>query len=569
MLLAEAGRAFIGFILYVSGMKWFTVNQNNSKKFYTELPADGKKYNMSEENNNTLTIKDLTERDAKFYCCSETDSPVRCWRRRTELHVADLQVKVIPSTEGQTVTLICNTSCPLTEKPAAYIWYKNRELLYQDWSPWYQQLVSSEEGVRYSCAVKGYEHLRAPEVSVEVHVQRTLESLTCNTSCHLTDPKTAYRWYQNGKLHSQSEHLQLSAYKIHDGLSCAVPGFEDLMSAEVCVKDHNCWRVNYVRRRICALKDSSVNITSEYLDRNNWWSESWFKIMTGGKEEVKHVTDLAGRVSYYKMKNRHVLQITHLKRNDSAVYAFRLKVSGNFPGVTLFVTGLRVKIQPAVATEGQRVTLTCLTSCPLSDNTSYIWYLNKQPVNLPQSKTKRLVLDPISSQHAGNYTCVVETHKNVNSRKMTLSVQSKQTSAAVTAVAALPVMISLSVFLWMRRRKTSGKFRSTEVTNNMELNPDPVYENISVEPTEEDNQPTEEDNQPTEEDNQPTEEDNHHYSIIYFSNTPTPPPCSTILLQRREEQEHVLYATVNKMNPEHNGSVVANKNLPSSGMDIH
>ena len=61
---------------------------------------------------------------------------------------------------------MCSTSCPLTENPAAYIWYKNREFLYEDWSPWYQQLVSSEEAVTYSCAIKGYEDLRAPQVSV-------------------------------------------------------------------------------------------------------------------------------------------------------------------------------------------------------------------------------------------------------------------------------------------------------------------------------------------------------------------------------------------------------------------
>lgn len=75
-------------------------------------------------------------------------------------------MKVIPTGKGQTVTLMCSTSCPLTENPPAYIWYKNREFLYQDWSPWYQELVPSEEAVTYSCAIKGYEDLRAPEVSV-------------------------------------------------------------------------------------------------------------------------------------------------------------------------------------------------------------------------------------------------------------------------------------------------------------------------------------------------------------------------------------------------------------------
>ncbi|XP_035856776.1 uncharacterized protein LOC118494970 [Sander lucioperca] len=198
MFLAEAGCAFIIFILYISGvhgrvnsicalkgssvdlpcsaqrptttMKWYTVHWDRSKPVQKELSTDENHvtYNMAAESNFTLTIKDLRQSDANVYCCRETtDNPELCWLHKTELHVADLQVKVIPATEGQTVTLMCNTSCPLTENPAVYIWYKNREFLYQDWSPWYQQLVSSEKAVRYSCAIKGYEDLRAPQVSVD------------------------------------------------------------------------------------------------------------------------------------------------------------------------------------------------------------------------------------------------------------------------------------------------------------------------------------------------------------------------------------------------------------------
>lgn len=77
-----------------------------------------------------------------------------------------LQVKVLPTTDGQTVTLQCSTTCPLSEKPAAYIWYKNQELLYQDWSPWYQELVPGEPADSYSCAIQGLEHLPAPAVRV-------------------------------------------------------------------------------------------------------------------------------------------------------------------------------------------------------------------------------------------------------------------------------------------------------------------------------------------------------------------------------------------------------------------
>lgn len=82
------------------------------------------------------------------------------------LITSDLQVKVLPNTDGQTVTLKCSTTCPLSEKLAAYIWYKNQELLYQDWSPWYQELVPGETADNYSCAIQGLEHLPAPAVRV-------------------------------------------------------------------------------------------------------------------------------------------------------------------------------------------------------------------------------------------------------------------------------------------------------------------------------------------------------------------------------------------------------------------
>ncbi|KAE8300499.1 hypothetical protein D5F01_LYC00640 [Larimichthys crocea] len=339
------------------------------------------------------------------------------------LYISDLQVKVIPTTEGQTVSLMCSTSCPLTENPAAYIWYKNGEFLYEDWSPWYQQLVSSEEAVTYSCAIKGYEDLRAPEVSV--------------------------------------------------GLD-----------------DENCWSVNYVSRRICALQGSSVNISSEYLHPENQQpkSKGWYKIKRSVEEDAKELIKAAGRVEYHdNMKNHHILTINDLKKNDSAEYKFRLQEENgewkqpDFSGVTLVVTGLTVKFAPsAVVTEGQRVTLTCSTSCPLSDNTNYIWYLNSRPLTLPENQHKQLVLDPVSSQHAGRYSCAVKTHNIPSSFEKTLTVHSntgKWTAAAAAGgVAVLLVITALIVFFW--------------------LNPDVMYENISA---------------------QSTEQDDHHYSRLHFS----------------------------------------------------
>ncbi|XP_038568748.1 uncharacterized protein LOC119898646 isoform X2 [Micropterus salmoides] len=608
MLLAQAGCVFMGLILYISGvlaranhicalkgssvelpcsarhptssMKWYTVLWDETETVLNELSADGNRvsYNKSEDSHPTLTINNLTDSDANLYCCGETtEKTYHCRKNAIRLYVSDLQVKVIPATEGQTVTLMCNTSCPLTENPAAYIWYRNREFRYQDWSPWYQQLVSSDKAVRYSCAIKGYEGLRAPEVSVdfvtptcfnvtyakgrmcsykqtsvdepcsityptEVRVQRTSESpvsLTCTTSCPLTDLKPAYRWYQNRQLNRQTESQQFSVSHGTGSFSCAVKGFEDLLSDEVCSEDENCWSVNYVSRRICVLKGSSVNISSKYSHPASKKPKSklWYKVKRSGKKEVEELMRASDCVEYHDdMKNHHILRINNLRKSDSAEYTFRLEQQdgtwkqSDFSGVTLVVTGLKVKIHPAVVTEGQRVTLTCSTSCPLADNTTYIWYLNSRPLTLPENQNKHLVLDPVSSQQAGNYCCAVETgRKYINSIERSLTViniKGKHTAAAAAAAvcAALLLILLLVVFLWVRKR-TSCKSTKTEATANIEqLIPGPVYENISA---------------------QPAEPEELHYSRVHFSKTQTVPLYSTVQPHQPQEQEHVAYAAVN------------------------
>ncbi|XP_040892290.1 uncharacterized protein LOC121180731 isoform X2 [Toxotes jaculatrix] len=415
------------------------------------------------------------------------------------LYISDTQVKVIPTTEGQKVTLMCSTSCPLTENPEAYIWYKNGEFLYENWSPWYQELVSSEETVRYSCAIKGYEDLRAPEVSVdsvtltcfsvtyatgrmcpyqktsvdkpcsityprEVYVQKTHArshvTLTCNTSCPLTDPQTAYRWYKKKYVYRYSDSQQLTVSSATaESFACAIKGLEDVHSAEVCIKNNTCWTVNFVNRRICALQGSSVNISSEYTYPDNQQPQStfWYKIRKMGNDDAEKLTEDPGRVEYHKHQSHHILRLKNLKKSDSAEYTFRLLSENgewkqsHFTVATLTVTGLKVRMTPsAVVTEGQRVTLTCSTSCPLTDDANYIWYMNSQPLTLPGNQSKHLVLDPVSWQHAGNYSCTVRTH-NISSLEETLSVKAPGPTMGIMNAVRLAVVLLISVLLclWM------------------------------------------------------------------------------------------------------------------------
>ncbi|KAL7404299.1 hypothetical protein ABVT39_012715 [Epinephelus coioides] len=524
MLSAEAGCVFVGFILYISGAqgqenstcalkgtsvylnctakrgtssnKWYTVHRDGSTYTQNEVSADGNSvsYNMSEKRP-TLKINDVRESDANKYCCRETaDNPQFCWRNKTELHVTDLQVKVIPTTEGQTVTLICSTSCPLTENSTVYIWYKNREFLYQDWSPWYHQLVSSEEAVTYSCAIKGYEHLRAPEVSVD-SVTSTCFTVT----------------YAGGRMCSDRQ------------TPCSI-------TYPRGTEDNNCTSVNYVTRRICALRGSSVNIISEYSHPKNYQytkSKSWFKINTNGNEKPVELSDDTRHMKFYDKKNQHILRINNLEKDDSAEYTFRLKrpnrewKESDFSGVTLAVTGLTVRVHPAEVTEGQNVTLSCITSCPLPDNTTYIWYLNSRPLTEPRKHNKTLILHSVSSQHAGSYSCAVEG--GIKSGEKTLTVQNvkeKQTPAAAIAtqvcIVLLVTILLVVIFLWIRKKRTSGQSPETEAMDNTEqLNCGHVYEDIST---------------------QPAEQDEFHCSRVQFSKTQTETLYCTVQPHQPEQQ---------------------------------
>ncbi|KAK2817376.1 hypothetical protein Q5P01_025567 [Channa striata] len=525
MLLAEAGCFFVGVMLYTSGVKggassvcalkgssvklscpetyrtssddWFTVHKEGRVVILRQLFVDGARtlHTTSEGGHFTLTISDLRETDENIYCC--TDSPSVCERNGIRLSVSELQVKVIPATEDQTVNLMCSTSCALSEKPAAYIWYRNREFLYEDWSPWYQELVSSEEGVTYSCAIKGHEHLRAPDVSVDsvtpncfsvtytegtmcshqlpcsiTHPTKTsVEStspgtLTCVSSCPMTEPQAAYEWYHNRYRDTKTQQFSVSGS--HDeSFSCAKKDFEHLLSPEACTGDNSCWSVNYENRRICAPQGSSVNISSTYSHPHNKHpvSKLWYKIQSsGGEETAVKVVNAAGRVKYFDNTNRHrhILEIKYLQKNDSALYTFKVQrkdgkwKESDFPGVTVVATGVRVRFTPAVVAEGQRATVTCSTSCPLPGDTAYIWHLNGQL--LSQSRSKHLVLDPVSSRHAGNYSCAIRNDgKNTSSREKALTVLSSTmtepatpSAAAAGAAAALLLLLFLFVLWWIR-----------------------------------------------------------------------------------------------------------------------
>ncbi|XP_071032006.1 sialoadhesin-like [Oncorhynchus clarkii lewisi] len=338
---------------------WFTKNDAEGPVSLSDDPDYKGRvtYRKDKENGHTLTITDLRESDSSIYKFRFTDQ-TGTWRYTGEpgvtLSVTGLQVKVTGGHQDKTLT--CSTTCTLTDKPT-YIWYKNGQHLDESTSPQYKDPVSSNYEDSYSCAVKGH---------------------------------------------------------------------EDLHSPAVCVQGQDCNTVTYTKRTICALKGSTVDISCTYGSGYDTVTSSlWFSPKQSDRwrdkstpEDLTTDPGYAGRVEYVGEKERGRstlritdLRITDLREEDSAEYKFIFNTQTSrwgysFPGTTLTVTDLQVKVTPA--TEAGKRTLTCITTCTLTDNTTYIWYQNGDKVKEDTSS-----LDSDSFSDADSYSCAVKGYENI------------------------------------------------------------------------------------------------------------------------------------------------------------
>ncbi|XP_042073889.1 uncharacterized protein LOC102314278 isoform X1 [Haplochromis burtoni] len=175
----------------------------------------------------------------------------------------------------------------------------------------------------------------------------------------------------------------------------------------------------------------------------------------------------------------------------------------------------------AVVTEGQRVTLTCSTSCPLTDNTNYIWYLNSRPLTPRENQNKHLILDPVSREDAGSYSCAVKSNKDISSAPKTLTVQSitgTWTPSAAGVSAALLVLILLSVCWCVRRKRNSHQPSRNENLDDLE------YDDIAAHQGEQD----------------------LNYQRLHVYKNETDSLYSTIPPSQPREQHHIHYTPESK-----------------------
>uniref|UniRef100_A0AAZ3SKY4 Ig-like domain-containing protein n=1 Tax=Oncorhynchus tshawytscha TaxID=74940 RepID=A0AAZ3SKY4_ONCTS len=277
--------------------------------------------------------------------------------------------------------------------------------------------------------------LSTPDLQVKVTPTwwATWKTLTCSTtSCPLTGNPT-YIWYKNGQHldESTSPQYKYSVYNDYDAsYSCPVKGHEDLLSPAVCVQGQSCSRVNYIKRRICVLKGSTVDISCTYVDYYNTTSSFWFRSDKSTPEDLTTDPGYAGRVEYTgTYRGPFTLRITDLREEDSAEYRFTFKTYSiewghSFPGTTLTVTDLQVKVTPGTVTEGSWVTLTCSTTCTLTEipNPTYIWYKNGEELFSDSSPQYQY---SVSRGGSDSYSCaLIRGHDKLSSPEVTVDTSS-------------------------------------------------------------------------------------------------------------------------------------------------
>ncbi|XP_053472618.1 B-cell receptor CD22-like isoform X2 [Ictalurus furcatus] len=310
------------------------------------------------------------------------------------------------------------------------------------------------------------------DVKVTVSDFESYKSLSCITTCPYNP---TYVWYRNGQFKVQQDRgNELYVTSGESGsYSCAVRGHEELRSPAVCVFDEkSCWNVTYSTQNICSLIGSSVDILCDFTftDHNKVTKVFWFiKDQTGVEAvDVREDEEYQGRVQYTQIsQNNCSLRITNLRERDAQTYRFRFYTDGGKytgdPGVSLSVTDLKVTVSDW---SEQYMNLSCITSCTLSNNPTYIWYKNGQRV----SECKSASCSVAAVGGAVSYSCAVEGHDSLlsppvyspkNTRPVVLSSGDTVDGDSVTLSCSSDANPPVLTYSWFKQRAAADTLLTT------------------------------------------------------------------------------------------------------------
>ncbi|XP_073697977.1 pregnancy-specific beta-1-glycoprotein 5-like [Garra rufa] len=210
-----------------------------------------------------------------------------------------------------------------------------------------------------------------------------------------------------------------------------------LMIPAICSQE---WKVQYTKMKKCVLKDSTIILSGTYEHPAGLTVTERFWIVnpTQGKTiNLLDLPDYKGRVQFFQNKDGiFFLKLSNVTHEDEGMYCLRILTNEDkqrylgFPGIELNVTELSVEI-PERIIEGQTSVLFCNTTCDLSGKTDFTWYKNGKRLS-ESIGSNQLLLQSVSSDDSGNYSCAVSDQKHLPSPVITLSVRYPPKSVSVS-----------------------------------------------------------------------------------------------------------------------------------------
>ncbi|KAM8772404.1 B-cell receptor CD22-like [Acanthopagrus schlegelii] len=491
----------------------------------TDPQYSGRVQSICGNNNCSLRIPDLRESDSaeyKFRFITDQEGGKYTGSPGVTLRVTDLQVRVnklevYPSKLW--AVLKCHSSHHPPGRPH-YVWYKNGRIIQGQTSHYYSGSFTPADS--FSCAVAGHENCRSPPLyaprlpSVSVSpsaeiVEGSSVTLTCSSDAN---PAANYTWYkENGDpdLQPLSKEPQLVFSSIQSSDSgeyyCTAENELGRTSEYIYVYVKYGPRLPSVSVSPSAeiVEGSSVTLTCS-SDANPAANYTWYKEkqrLLRGQRRVYHFSSISSedRGNYSCKSENQYGEIMSSSVSVDVQYGPRL------PSVSVSPS--------AEIVEGSSVTLTCSSDANPAAN--YTWY--KENEDSPKASGQIFTITDIKAEHSGNYSCEVKNRsgRNKTSVHLTVLAVSWKSVAAGTITVVLLAIISLSVFLWIRKKRSSRE--STEA----EERPDDREQGES------------------------DEQDDFHYANVHFSNNQAVNLYSNIRPaqpRRHVEQQEVECAAV-------------------------
>ncbi|NP_001108035.2 uncharacterized protein isoform X1 [Danio rerio] len=198
------------------------------------------------------------------------------------------------------------------------------------------------------------------------------------------------------------------------------------------------WEVRYSKTAICVLKGSTMRLSGSYKHPDGLTVTEIFwtvNIEKGKAINLLNNPNYTGRVDYFQIEEMFFLKLSNVRHEDEGMYCIRIETKVEkqqflgFPGIELTVTDLRVET-PAEVVEGDSPVLTCKSSCNLG-STIFIWYKNGKSFS-ESVRQNQLILQSVSSEDSGNYSCAVRDLKDLPSPALTLNIRYPPKSVSVS-----------------------------------------------------------------------------------------------------------------------------------------